>query len=66
VRAARPRCWARPLTFARRRVSEATTADVFFGKVPREHWVQPDWINETLATKNREEMDSDVPYARAC
>jgi hypothetical protein len=47
-------------------VSEATTADVFFGKVPREHWVQPDWINETLATKNREEMDSDVPYARAC
>jgi hypothetical protein len=47
-------------------VSEATTADVFFGKVPREHWVQPEWINETLATKNREEMDSDVPYARAC
>lgn len=27
-----------------------------FGLVPRDHWYQPDWIDEKKATEAREEM----------
>jgi alpha 1,2-mannosyltransferase len=39
-----------------RRVAALTDATVQFGLVPKEHWVQPSWINETQAAANRESM----------
>jgi hypothetical protein len=36
------------------RMREATKAPLEFGLIPREHWVQPRWINETLASINRD------------
>ena len=30
-----------------------------FALVPREHWFQPDWIDEERATKGREKMVQD-------
>lgn len=40
----------------KRRVSVLTDADVSFGLVPREHWVQPDWIDEGRAQEGRNKL----------
>ena len=40
----------------RRRMSGLTDAPVEFGLIPRDHWHQPDWIDETKATASREAM----------
>jgi alpha 1,2-mannosyltransferase len=39
-----------------RRVSVLTDADVSFGLVPKEHWVQPDWIDEGRAQEGRNKL----------
>ncbi|KAL0581729.1 hypothetical protein V5O48_000311 [Marasmius crinis-equi] len=38
------------------RVSVITRAQVSFGLIPKEHWYQPDWIDEDRAKKGREKM----------
>ena len=38
------------------RITALTDAKVEFGKIPSEHWHQPDWIDEEKATKSREDM----------
>ncbi|KZV66095.1 glycosyltransferase family 15 protein [Peniophora sp. CONT] len=38
------------------RVKNLISSPVEFGTVPREHWVQPDWIDETRASASREQM----------
>lgn len=40
----------------KRRVSVLTDADVSFGLVPKEHWVQPDWIDEGRAQEGRNKL----------
>ncbi|KAL1728728.1 glycosyltransferase family 15 protein [Schizophyllum commune] len=40
----------------KQRVSVLTRAPISFGLIPREHWVQPDWIDESLARKGRLSM----------
>ncbi|KAJ8589591.1 glycosyltransferase family 15 protein [Rhizopogon salebrosus TDB-379] len=40
----------------KRRVSVLTEADVSFGVVPRESWVQPDWIDEQRAQEGRNSL----------
>ena len=50
------------------RVRGMTRAEVKFGRIPPEHWYQPDWIDEELAEKNRTALANykdvwPVPYA---
>ncbi|KAG1753470.1 glycosyltransferase family 15 protein [Suillus lakei] len=40
----------------KRRVSVLTDADVSFGLIPREEWVQPDWIDEGRAQEGRNKL----------
>ncbi|KAH7889673.1 glycosyltransferase family 15 protein [Phlebopus sp. FC_14] len=40
----------------KRRVSVLTDAPVSFGLIPREHWFQPDWIDEDRAREGREKL----------
>jgi alpha 1,2-mannosyltransferase len=40
----------------KRRVSVLTDADVSFGLIPRENWVQPDWIDEPRAQEGRNKL----------
>ncbi|KAN0133777.1 glycosyl transferase [Lactarius tabidus] len=48
------------------RVSVLTDAPISFGTIPREHWVQPEWIDEEKAQEARRRMGSDrihfIPY----
>ena len=44
------------LTFTCSRVSTLTDAKIEFGLVPKEHWVQPDWIDEEKASAARKDM----------
>jgi alpha 1,2-mannosyltransferase len=39
-----------------RRVSVLTKAPIHFGQIPHDHWYQPDWIDESVARKNRLKM----------
>ncbi|KAG6900885.1 hypothetical protein C0993_010003 [Termitomyces sp. T159_Od127] len=55
------------------RVSKLTDAKVEFGVIPREHWVQPDSIDEGRASAAREDMvknnviyGGSVPYRNMC
>ncbi|PPQ69123.1 hypothetical protein CVT26_003571, partial [Gymnopilus dilepis] len=50
-----------------------TPAKVEFGLIPKEHWYQPDWIDEERAKKSREKMVEDniiyggsVSYRNMC
>ncbi|KAJ7030989.1 glycosyl transferase, partial [Mycena alexandri] len=43
----------------KRRLNAVASGDVLYGQVPREHWVQPDWIDEDRATKGREQLVAD-------
>ncbi|KAJ7152368.1 alpha-1,2-mannosyltransferase [Mycena filopes] len=40
----------------KRRVSTVASGEVEYGQVPREHWVQPDWIDEVRATNGRDQL----------
>ncbi|ESK86125.1 glycosyltransferase family 15 protein [Moniliophthora roreri MCA 2997] len=55
------------------RVTAATSAPVSFGLIPREHWYQPDWVDEDRARMGREKMQAQkiiyagsVPYRNMC
>ncbi|KAG2137162.1 glycosyltransferase family 15 protein [Suillus bovinus] len=57
----------------KRRVSVLTNANVSFGLIPREHWVQPDWIDEGRAQEGRNKLvrhgviyGSSVSYRNMC
>ena len=41
-----------------RRVSAVTNSTVSFGQIPREDWVQPDWIDEERAKAGRDALTS--------
>ncbi|TFK62911.1 hypothetical protein BDN72DRAFT_929613, partial [Pluteus cervinus] len=42
----------------KQRVLELTNSTVEFGLIPREHWIQPDWIDEEKAYRARQRMKS--------
>ncbi|RDB21750.1 Alpha-1,2 mannosyltransferase KTR1 [Hypsizygus marmoreus] len=45
------------------RISAVSGASMEFGVIPREHWYQPDWVDEDKAKKSREKMEEeDVVY----
>ncbi|KAG5728003.1 Glycolipid 2-alpha-mannosyltransferase [Termitomyces sp. T112] len=57
----------------KKRVSKLTDAKVEFGLIPREHWFQPDSIDEVRASAAREDMAKNnviyggsVPYRNMC
>ncbi|KAL1705570.1 glycosyltransferase family 15 protein [Schizophyllum commune] len=41
------------------RLSNIISSTAEFGLVPREHWVQPDWIDEDKASASRKKMEED-------
>lgn len=50
-----------------RHISALTHAEVEFGLIPKEHWVQPPSIDEEKATAAREKMvKENVIYGGAC
>jgi len=43
--------------------TEVTDSPTSYGQVPKEHWVQPDWIDEEKAKASRQDMvDNNVIY----
>jgi alpha 1,2-mannosyltransferase len=44
------------ISLASRRVSALTNLIVEFGIIPRDHWYQPDWIDENKAAAARDRM----------
>ncbi|KAL0570871.1 hypothetical protein V5O48_011082, partial [Marasmius crinis-equi] len=48
----------------KRRVTEATSAQVSFGVIPYDDWYPPEWIDEEKAMEGRQKMqDKDIIYA---
>lgn len=47
------------ISLRHRRVTEITDSKVDFGLIPKEHWVQPDHIDEAKATASRNKMMED-------
>ncbi|KAI0773076.1 glycosyltransferase family 15 protein [Trametes elegans] len=43
----------------KKRISNVIQGEVTFGQIPREHWYQPDWIDEEKATAGRNKMAAD-------
>ncbi|PPQ82033.1 hypothetical protein CVT24_009909, partial [Panaeolus cyanescens] len=41
------------------RLSSIISSTAEFGLIPHDHWFQPDWIDETKATENRNKMVAD-------
>ncbi|KAH0583859.1 hypothetical protein H2248_009456 [Termitomyces sp. 'cryptogamus'] len=57
----------------KKRVSVLTDAPISFGLIPREHWFQPDWIDEDKAKTERTKLmwkgiiyAGSVPYRNMC
>lgn len=57
----------------KQRVSVLTDAPISFGQIPREHWYQPDWVDEDKARNGRLKMMAQgiiyagsVPYRNMC
>lgn len=55
------------------RIRNIISSKVEFGLIPKEHWYQPEWIDEEKATAGREKMIKDkviyggsVPYRNMC
>jgi alpha 1,2-mannosyltransferase len=49
-----------------RRVSVLTASKVEFGVIPKDHWNQPDWIDEEEASSARHRMEAaNVKYGGA-
>ncbi|KAF9511666.1 glycosyltransferase family 15 protein [Hydnum rufescens UP504] len=53
--------------------SEITSTPCVYGKIPRDHWVQPDWIDEAKAAEYRLKLaeakiiyGDSVPYRNMC
>ncbi|KIK55947.1 glycosyltransferase family 15 protein, partial [Collybiopsis luxurians FD-317 M1] len=47
----------------KRRVSVLTHSEIKFGTVPKDHWLQPDWIDEKKAANAKKQMElSRVKY----
>ena len=46
-------------THTNSRVSVITSAPVYFGQIPEEHWYQPPWIDETKAQEGRNKMEEE-------
>ncbi|KAF9514521.1 glycosyltransferase family 15 protein [Hydnum rufescens UP504] len=53
--------------------SEVTSTPCVYGKIPKDHWFQPDWVDEDKATKARLQMIENsviyghsVPYRNMC
>lgn len=42
-----------------RRVSVISASKMEFGLIPREHWFQPDWIDEKKAAAARNKMEEE-------
>jgi alpha 1,2-mannosyltransferase len=64
VRKSLTRILAHPLGY--RRVSVLTASTVEFGVIPKEHWQQPDWIDEPKASNARHRMAAaNVKYGGA-
>ena len=42
-----------------RRVSVLTDSKMEFGVIPHDHWFQPDWIDESKASAERKQMESE-------
>ncbi|TBU26264.1 glycosyltransferase family 15 protein [Dichomitus squalens] len=40
------------------RIGNVVSGEVKFGQIPREHWFQPDWIDEEYAKASRDELVS--------
>jgi len=43
----------------KRRVSFLVSGPVHFGQIPADHWYQPEWVNETKATEERQKMEEE-------
>lgn len=55
------------LTWYPSRIRDLTDSSVEFGLVPKEHWYQPDWIDEKKASESREKMmANNVIYGGEC
>ncbi|KAJ7709891.1 glycosyltransferase family 15 protein [Mycena rosella] len=57
----------------KQRVRVLTDAPMSFGVIPREHWVQPDWIDENRARQGRMKLmnqrviyGGSIPYRNMC
>ncbi|KAK7054875.1 hypothetical protein VNI00_003338 [Paramarasmius palmivorus] len=62
----------------KKRISVITKAPISFGLIPKDHWFQPDWIDEDRAKAGREKMmaqgiiygaltrQGSVPYRNMC
>jgi len=55
------------------RIRNIVSSNVEFGLIPKDHWYQPEWIDEEKATKSREDMMNNkviyggsVPYRNMC
>ena len=46
-----------------RRVSVLTDSPISFGTIPKEHWHQPNWINEEVATAGWKVLQMHMIYA---
>ncbi|KAF8827336.1 hypothetical protein HHX47_DHR5000548 [Lentinula edodes] len=45
-------------------VQKESSAPISFGLIPKEHWYQPDWIDEEKATEGRAQMQAaNIIYA---
>ncbi|KIL57872.1 glycosyltransferase family 15 protein [Amanita muscaria Koide BX008] len=42
-----------------KRVSVLTNSKMEFGVIPRDHWFQPDWIDEERATAGRKKLEEE-------
>lgn len=49
--------WAFDLKISCSRVRILTDAPISFGVIPKEHWYQPDWIDENMARAARRKME---------
>ncbi|KZT42076.1 glycosyltransferase family 15 protein [Sistotremastrum suecicum HHB10207 ss-3] len=56
-----------------KRTTEVTASKTSYGLIPKEHWVQPEWIDEPKAAKARQKMlenkviyGGSVPYRNMC
>jgi alpha 1,2-mannosyltransferase len=57
----------------KRRISVLTKAPVHYGVIPKEHWVQADWVDEDKASASRQKMVEEnviyggsLPYRNMC
>jgi alpha 1,2-mannosyltransferase len=59
--------------FKNRTTEAASSGTTHYGLIPHDHWFQPSWVNETLASENRNKMKAEgvlygdlVSYRNMC